>query len=105
MRLAARDVRRPKSIATAGKPFAMLSHARACGRVAAENLEDADALGSRFVGRHCAVGSDRAWLRDRRQAPRQASTHRLGRRASMVASRRLVFTRSPGLVGINDGAT
>jgi hypothetical protein len=36
-------------IAIADKPFAMLSHARACARAAAENLEDADGLCSRFV--------------------------------------------------------
>src|SRR5487761_2003647 len=78
MRSAAQDVRRPKSIAIAGKPFAMLSHVRACGRAAAENLEDADALGSRFVGPHYADESNRASLRDRRQVPRRASTRRLG---------------------------
>src|SRR6202035_5240074 len=65
-------------IAIADKPFAMLSHARACARAAAENLEDADGLGSRFVARHSADGSNRAWLRDRDQGPRRASTRRLG---------------------------
>src|SRR5476649_1474148 len=78
MRPAERDVRRPKSIAIAGKPFAMLSHARACGRAAAGIPEDADALGSRLAGRRRADGSSRAWLRDRRQAPRLTSTRRLG---------------------------
>src|ERR1700730_9786280 len=57
---------------------AMLSHARACARAAAENLEDADGLCSRFVARHSADGSNRAWLRDRHQGPRRASTRRLG---------------------------
>src|ERR1039458_5225076 len=78
MQSAAQDVRRPRSTATADKPFATLSHARACDHDAAENLEDVDACASRFVSQHCAAGSDRAWLRDRRQAPRRASTRRLG---------------------------
>src|SRR5664280_3334812 len=69
-----RYVGRPESIATVGKPFATPSLARACGRDAAESLEDADAYALRSVGRRCAAGSDRAWLRDRRQAPRRAST-------------------------------
>src|SRR5450755_1165630 len=76
MRSAERDVRRPKSIATAGKPFAMPLQARACDRDEAENLEDADARESRFVAPRCAAGPDRAWLRDQRQAPRLASTLR-----------------------------
>src|SRR5271170_214324 len=74
MRSAEQYVGRPESIATAGKPFATPSLARACGRDAAESLEDADAHASRSAGRRCAAGSDRAWLRDRRQAPRRAST-------------------------------
>src|ERR1019366_7221558 len=52
----------------------MPSHPRACDRDAAENLEDVDALASRFAGRRCAAGSGRAWLHDRHRAPRWAST-------------------------------
>src|SRR6202142_3206314 len=74
MRSAEQDAGRPESIATVGKPFAMPSLARACGRDATESLEDADAYASRSVARRCAAGSDRAWLRDRRQAPRRALT-------------------------------
>src|ERR1019366_9660704 len=77
MRSAEQYVGRPESIATVGKPFATPSLARACGRDAAESLEDADAYALRSVGRRCAAGSDRAWLRDRRQAPRRASTLQL----------------------------
>src|ERR1700724_562183 len=51
--------------------------ARACGRDAAENLEDVDVRASRFAGRRCAAGSGHAWLHDRRQAPRRASTLQL----------------------------
>src|SRR5271156_4345655 len=104
MRSAALDVRRPKLIAIADKPFAMLSHARACGRAAAENLEDADGLCPRFVARHSADGSNRAWLRDRHQGPRRASTRRLGEDA-LAWWRHDDWSSSPGLVGINDGAT
>src|ERR1700704_836462 len=77
MRSAEPDVRRPKSIATAGRPFAMPFHGRACDRDEAENLEDVDARASLFVARRCAAGSGRAWLHDRRQAPRQTLTLRL----------------------------
>src|SRR3984893_13447981 len=72
MQSAGWDIRRPKSIATAGKPFATPSHARACGRDAAENLEDVDALASRPDD--AAQPDQVAWLHDRRQAPRRAST-------------------------------
>ena len=78
MRSAGPGVRRPRSTAIAGKPFSRPFLARACGRDATESPEDADALASRFVGRHYAAGLDRAWLRDRRQAPKRASTRRLG---------------------------
>src|SRR5438034_8383864 len=52
----------------------MPSLSRACDRDAAENLEDVDVRASRFAGRRCAAGSGHAWLHDRRQAPRRAST-------------------------------
>src|SRR5665213_2344535 len=74
MRSAERDVGRPESIATSGKPCATPSLARACDRDAAENLDDADACALRSVGRRCADGSNRAWLRDRRQVPKRPST-------------------------------
>jgi hypothetical protein len=46
---------------------------------------------------HCAAGSDRAWLRDRRQAPRRASTRRLGEDAKPTSSSSSVapITRAP----------
>jgi hypothetical protein len=58
MRSAERNVRRPKSIATAGKPFAMPFRARACDRDEAENPEDADARESRFGAVHDAAQPD-----------------------------------------------
>src|SRR6202035_1529904 len=73
---AERDGRRPKSIATAGRPFAMPLQARACDRDEAENPEDADARESRFGARRCAVGPDRAWLRGQPQEPRPVLTLR-----------------------------
>ena len=51
MRSAEQDVGRPESIATADKPFATPSLARAFGRDAEESLEDADACASRSVAR------------------------------------------------------
>lgn len=93
-------------LSLAGKGLSL--RVRRCGATRVQTLksEYVDALALRFAGRCRAAGSDRAWLHDRRQASRQASTLQPdedGR--AIVASRRFVFTRSPAFVGISDGTT
>jgi hypothetical protein len=92
-----------------------LSHRRCAGPQGARPVERLSCRSRTALRRHFAAL--RAWLASARarHRARSASSSPLGpetggrsperiKRASVIASRRLVLTRSPGFLGINEGA-